>query len=1309
MENKNNKFLKVSTLIHLYCFKEDLIDKCKENEPVESSFLFIKKTILNKYKSNLKYNEFLSNLKPKNILDCIKENGKIKYEKLKSDDNISKIIKSLKKNIVEKIEKINIDKIINEIKTEDNEWEYIIPQYLNKNDNIRLIKDLEIISRDILELLMEQKINLKNVLLGKCVLGWNKVFFFFTLYNKYEFYEIGSFTNQDFKIEYVFDENQLESSYNIIEYMKKNNIYENLNQFKRIIPINIGKNSINCYKVEENKLITNEEHIFSMLDKKIKGLVLLSIYQLKCFLNNITDEEKVVLINKKIFDKFFLSEMNKMITKNKNILNFIYDIDLKNLTININKIICQLNFMKLKHISDKISKIEDNDVPSEPEFKELKLSNSKIINIYNNFIIMNQKLFNEYLCFDFKIKLKQSNISFITINNKAIIKINYKKQMAIFIGNINHSENSYLFEKILCFDKSKDLNNEFKELKNIGIDFYLKNRVSNDSIFANGKNIGSVYNFPRIIKDDDEKNNYINYKILNANISLYLFYEQIKEKLKANNNINPEKYYLISEKFLTEIKNQSKYNLLKEDLKKDKIDINNCFNENKDFNNITKSFLKKCSSNTVQKYSNIKLNIEYENNLIKEIDYISLDYYDYKEKKNISIIVYNNFGIIDKKIIELFIEKEYDKNKLVECFFNSGYIIINMPNNLNKKYISLLGSFDFDNNIFKLEYFMVYNKEKYRSEHIQHIISIQINNYIKNLNLINNFSQIEIPNEKKSIGTIAKYGNDQKNIINNIIEVKDKNESNNQINLNNNNQVIINSDKENNNQINSYKENNNQVIVNSVKESNNQINSDKENNNQVIINSVKENNNQINSYKENNDRVIVKSVKENNYKINSDKENNDRVIVKSVKENNNQINSYKENNNQIIINSDKQNNNQINSDKENNDLIIMNSYKENNNQIIINSDKENSNQIKSKITKIEYNDLKEEFNICPSVGLQNIGATCYMNATLQCFCHIKNLIEFFKYKFIPSMINNNEDNLSSSFKLLIDNLWPDNYNEVLNKYYAPYEFKDKISKMNPLFEGIAANDAKDLVNFIIMTLHSELNTKKVSNQYDDYGMIDQTNKELVYDSFIKDYINSNSSIISELFYAHNYSISECTNCHKKTYNYQIYFFMIFYLEEVRKYKILMDNNINNELNIYDCFDYDGRLNFLTGESSMYCNYCGENCDFTMETKLAGCPKILILLLNRGQGNKFDVKINFEKIINLNKYIENTNTDCNYELIGVITHIGESSMSGHFIAYCKDPLSNNWHKYNDAFVDEVKNFEEEVINYAMPYLLFYQKM
>ena len=51
------------------------------------------------------------------------------------------------------------------------------------------------------------------------------------------------------------------------------------------------------------------------------------------------------------------------------------------------------------------------------------------------------------------------------------------------------------------------------------------------------------------------------------------------------------------------------------------------------------------------------------------------------------------------------------------------------------------------------------------------------------------------------------------------------------------------------------------------------------------------------------------------------------------------------------------------------------------------------------------------------------------------------------------------------------------------------------------------------------------------------------------------------------------------------------------------------------------------------------------------------------------------------------------------------------MSGHFIAYCKNPISNSWYQYNDSIVNEVNqaNFQAEVIDYAMPYLLFYQKV
>ena len=79
-------------------------------------------------------------------------------------------------------------------------------------------------------------------------------------------------------------------------------------------------------------------------------------------------------------------------------------------------------------------------------------------------------------------------------------------------------------------------------------------------------------------------------------------------------------------------------------------------------------------------------------------------------------------------------------------------------------------------------------------------------------------------------------------------------------------------------------------------------------------------------------------------------------------------------------------------------------------------------------------------------------------------------------------------------------------------------------------------------------------------------------------------------------------------------------------------------------------------------------------------------------------------------LDLSNYIELKNTGVKYKLIGVITHIGESGMGGHFIAYCKDPISQSWNKYNDTIVSEVQqqNFQNEAINRSIPYFLFYQK-
>ena len=392
----------------------------------------------------------------------------------------------------------------------------------------------------------------------------------------------------------------------------------------------------------------------------------------------------------------------------------------------------------------------------------------------------------------------------------------------------------------------------------------------------------------------------------------------------------------------------------------------------------------------------------------------------------------------------------------------------------------------------------------------------------------------------------------------------------------------------------------------------------------------------------------------------------------------------------------------------------------------INPNTDNDNQF-VQVNEVEYAldyqpmypFIKNNFQFPPLIGLDNIGATCYMNATLQCFCNIEQFINYFKYdkNLIYSIkCDQKKETLSSSFKLLIEKLWPNNYlmnNNV--KSYSPHEFKTKISIMNPLFQGIAANDSKDLVNFLIMKLHEELNVPQHQIQIDTLNL-DQTNMLLMYNTFIQNFNDTNNSKISQLFYAVNYNVTSCQNCHVNTYNFQTYFFLIFPLEEVRKYKLnnnqfMNYNNImnNNEVTIYDCFEYDKKPNIMSGQNMMYCNYCRQTCNSSMCTLLCTGPEILIIILNRGKGIQYKVKINFLEDLNLNGYISMPNTGCYYKLIGVITHLGESGMGGHFIAYCKNPINYQWNKYNDSTVTPVYDFKGEVIDYAMPYLLFYQKM
>ena len=84
--------------------------------------------------------------------------------------------------------------------------------------------------------------------------------------------------------------------------------------------------------------------------------------------------------------------------------------------------------------------------------------------------------------------------------------------------------------------------------------------------------------------------------------------------------------------------------------------------------------------------------------------------------------------------------------------------------------------------------------------------------------------------------------------------------------------------------------------------------------------------------------------------------------------------------------------------------------------------------------------------------------------------------------------------------------------------YPPNDFKMALSEENPLFAGIQANDAKDLINFLLEKFHKEMNNPAPQNNNNVINNVNQLDEMQTFSAFLKEYFQSNQSVIVETFY-----------------------------------------------------------------------------------------------------------------------------------------------------------------------------------------------
>ena len=130
------------------------------------------------------------------------------------------------------------------------------------------------------------------------------------------------------------------------------------------------------------------------------------------------------------------------------------------------------------------------------------------------------------------------------------------------------------------------------------------------------------------------------------------------------------------------------------------------------------------------------------------------------------------------------------------------------------------------------------------------------------------------------------------------------------------------------------------------------------------------------------------------------------------------------------------------------------------------------------------------------------------------------------------------------------------------------------------------------------------------------------------------------------------------------------------------------------------------MEIMSGDNAIYCVYCKQISNFSINTYLSLMPNILIIILNREKETQF--KIKYFEDLNLEKFVEHKEAGYKYNLIGVINYSDKNNDDDNFITYCKDPIDKKWYLMKDDKDILIENIQNKINDNLCPHVLFYQK-
>jgi len=339
-------------------------------------------------------------------------------------------------------------------------------------------------------------------------------------------------------------------------------------------------------------------------------------------------------------------------------------------------------------------------------------------------------------------------------------------------------------------------------------------------------------------------------------------------------------------------------------------------------------------------------------------------------------------------------------------------------------------------------------------------------------------------------------------------------------------------------------------------------------------------------------------------------------------------------------------------------------------------------------------------------GLDNFGATCYLNSVMQAL-YASSLLRSKVLQYFQSLEEpveeDDESLLHQVAELFYEMTYGGNANEKsegkpLTGSLAPKNLYKLVLHKNDLFERHQQQDAQEFLIFMLNTLTEELSEierkkrrqKRGESMEEDVSSSDEETPE-------------RETWIQEIFGGKLISETQCLRCEN--------------VQNREEDFMDLSLQIPGTVSLNECLRKFSHATPLNETNKYECMKCKCKQEAFSRMRIKRPPKVLVIHLKRfkyiatyGSFKKLFDRVSFPFDMKLINTVESDPaTDFTYHLFAVVIHIGNGPRMGHYQAMVK--RVDNWYLYDDESIDLVS--EDDVREKfggtaSTAYLLFYER-